>query len=288
VPILGQQTEGYGYPAVNQCIYCGSTTRRLTKEHIIGRGIGGTVTLDKASCSAALGVKSAKHCSEITRDIEQFCFRSMLGHFRHYIDLPVSQPRSKLPLTIIHSDGVMEVKDVDINDHIGMMSVPIFDKPGLLTGRLYEALVDTWTFIPNKEPFSGYPEKTRLGRNKFHARTYAKMLAKIAHSFAVAQFGIDAFEEMFLPSLILDKKDQVPCDRYVGCLERNPAPETSLHNVGLGQAKLDTGQEFIMAKVRLFCMIGAPQYHVMVGRLKPSARNAIPLLEEQTLAYALK
>lgn len=266
-----KHVEAHGYPAIGKCIYCGTTERRLTKEHIIARAIGGNVTLAAASCAPPHGVASKKRpqtCSEITRDIEQFCFRNMLGHFRHRIGFPSSQQLSELPLTIIHLNKQMEVRDVAVADHPAMLCVPTFEAPGILTGHDGTDICGMWSSISNPEAVKKFPEGTRVGRVEFHARTYARMLAKIAHAFAAADAGLDTFQPL-LPDFILGKSDANP-NFLIGCFVQNlPAEVGALHRMHLETAQLGDGRRFLVANMRLFAQYGAPQYHVVVGELPP-------------------
>ena len=266
-----KRIEAFGYPAVGHCIYCGTTARRLTKEHIIGKGIGGNVTLDKCSCSAPVGTKSKKRCSEITRDVESFCFREMLGNFRHHQNFPISERKADLPLHLIHPDGTIEVRSVNAAHHTGMMTVPIFDAPGVLVKRKTESTVSQWAYIPNPDAVKIYPERTRVGRTKFDGKIYARMLAKIAHSLAAAEKSLAEVEYPFLPDFILGRDNVIPCDYYVGCLESNLPAEDGLHRAKLFTADMPDGRKFLVANIRLFARNGAPQYHVVIGRLKPNA-----------------
>ncbi|MBP6077135.1 MAG: hypothetical protein KA520_12490 [Nitrosomonas sp.] len=49
-----------------KCIYCGNTDEKLTKEHIVPRGLGGTCTIPSASC---------KKCQKITSQLEHSILR---------------------------------------------------------------------------------------------------------------------------------------------------------------------------------------------------------------------
>jgi hypothetical protein len=245
---VGRTLESYGYPAVGKCIYCGTTQGRLTREHIIGRGIGGNVTLAKASCAHAEGVKSKKKkCSDITRDIEQFCFNDMLGYIRHRSGMPSSKKLTTLPQTIIHLDKRVEIKDIEIVDHIGTFAVPTFAGPGILIGHTGTPNVGAWNYTVRPEVLAQFPEGTRVGGSKFNGRIFARMLAKIAHAFAAADAGLDAFEP-FLPDFILDKSDVEP-DFLIGSDDLPPEPET-LHRVHLETVRL-ADKQYLVANIRL-------------------------------------
>jgi hypothetical protein len=264
--------EAYGYPAVGRCIYCGTTDRRLTKEHIIAKAIGGNVTLAAASCAPPPGLKSKRRpptCSEITRDIEQFCFRNMLGHFRHRVGFPTSQRQSTLPLTLVHPDNRIEVKDVDILDHIAMFAVPTFGAPGILAGHSGTDSCGSWAYVSNPETVRAQPAGTAVGRVEFHALTYARMLAKAAHAFVVAREGLDTYKYL-LPDFILGKSS-AKADFLVGCIVADLPAENTLHRVSLEEARVACGRRYLTVNIRLFAKFGAPQYHVVVAEFPGAA-----------------
>jgi hypothetical protein len=197
----------------------------------------------------------------------------MLGHFRHRIGLPSSQKLSTLPLTVVHTDSRVEIRDVALDDHLAMFSVPVWDPPRILTGQAATHTCGQWTYISNPKAVQQFPEGTRVGVIEFNERPYARMLAKAAHAFAVAEHGLDFFEPL-LTDFILGKTD-IDSHYFVGCFPQinlPPPEEEPLHRMSFETA--DTGgQRYLVAKMRLFAKLGAPQHHVVVGRL-PSLVSA--------------
>jgi hypothetical protein len=98
------------------------------------------------------------------------------------------------------------------------------------------------------------------------------MLAKIAHSYAVAEYGIDAFEPLLLP-LILGKMDFGPY--LVGGDASEPVPDQPavLHDIFRMDCRRDNGPDYFGVAIRLFAMMGMPRYYVIVGRLWPLERH---------------
>jgi hypothetical protein len=87
------------------------------------------------------------------------------------------------------------------------------------------------------------------------------MLAKIAHSYAVAEVGLDGFEH-FLPEMILGKC--MYFSHYVGngIVHEAATPE-------LPTLTMDTIDDLIVVYVRLYARYGLASYMVVVGRTKP-------------------
>ena len=286
--------DAYGYPAVGSaCIFCGATTRRLTKEHIIARAIGGTVTIAGATCAHPHGIKSkVKTCQDITRDIEQFCFRNMLGYFRHRVGFPSSEHPTHLPVQIIDgkSGRVLEIRELPVKDHPAFFCVPVWETPALLGGASAKDTCDTWGFISDPNAVENVPEGAHVGFVQFHAMTYARMLAKIAHAFAVAERAFDDGEfAPLLPVFILGKSSFAP-NLLMGCVEKDKPPEPDvLHRVRLETAQINNGPRVLVANIRLFAKFGAPQYHVVVGLPKlPMATASNSLASNSVSTQVLK
>jgi hypothetical protein len=147
-----------------------------------------------------------------------------------------------------------------------MFCVPVWQPPRILTGQLATSTVDQWSYISNPDAVKQFPEGTRVGVIEFNERPYAKMLAKIAHAFACADSGVDSFEPL-LPGFILGT-DETDSHYFVGCFVRDLPPEAdALHRVHLETAELGDGRRYLVANMRLFAKFGAPQYHVVVGKL---------------------
>lgn len=258
---MDQSSQTKVYRPVGTCIYCGTTHGKLSKEHIIPFGLGGNWILPSASCSV---------CAKVTSESERFCLRPMLGPFRIRLNLPTRRPSDrpdKLPIEYIRVDGSREESSVPASEFPLCCIGYRFPPPGILRG------------VPSSENFEGElvvrqvldelrphitPEGQRVKLGTINMLQFARMLAKIGHSYAVAQLGLDAFEPM-LPDLILGKHASAP--ELVGGDASGPVPETEpcLHHVYL-QDCLSSGTKYVLATIRLFAFVGMPRYHVVVGR----------------------
>ena len=109
-------------------------------------------------------------------------------------------------------------------------------------------------------------ERRKVKVGAFQMLPFARMLAKISHSYAVGQLGLHAFRPL-LPPLILGESTAAPW--LVGGGASAPAPDTEplLHDVWL-QKCLTAGVEYVLARIRLFAFVGMPRYHVVVGEAK--------------------
>jgi hypothetical protein len=252
------------YKPVGRCIYCGASDGKLTREHIIPFGLGGSWILPRASCKA---------CAAITAKVEQFCLRPMLGRFRIQMELPTRRPgeRPKAPaLEIVRADGLHESKPLPIEEHpitcVGFDwaaprlldgKPPINTFEGRLIVRYAGADLD---LLKHAE---GKGDKVKLGT--FGMTIFARMLAKIGHSYAIAHVPPNSFEPM-LPALILGKADH-DASYLVGGDKSGWQPKSvpCLHSVYL-QDCISGGVTYTLARITLFEIVGMPRYHVVVGR----------------------
>lgn len=92
------------------------------------------------------------------------------------------------------------------------------------------------------------------------------MLAKIGHSYAVANMPPNSFEPM-LPNLILGNDTDLYASYLVGGDKSGWSPKSApcLHSVYL-QDCTSGGVTYTLAGITLFEIVGMPRYHVIVGR----------------------
>ena len=101
-------------------------------------------------------------------------------------------------------------QQVKLGDHPGIVRFVIFDPPGRVAGR--PPVQDTFSFrLTTTQIFPDIDVRlARLGADGFedkvnvNAMSLARVIAKIGHGFAVAELGIDAFENTYLSGLISD------------------------------------------------------------------------------------
>jgi hypothetical protein len=92
------------------------------------------------------------------------------------------------------------------------------------------------------------------------------MLAKIGHALAVADRPSLPEYTPLLCDLILGR-DAIPT-HFVGCISPclpEPEPNTT-HRMHLQRIEALTGH-YLLANIRMFASLGAPEYSVVVGKL---------------------
>jgi hypothetical protein len=275
---------------IGRCIYCGSDgePEGLSREHIFPFSLGGTLTLPKSSC---------RKCASITQDFEQTCARTIFGNLRLLFDLPTRQKDQRpkeLPLEI-EVDGDIRTIMVPVADYPAVpIMFPIFDAPGILRGERPTNIFSNARCLPvlahvpdNEARLKRLRE--RIGKPlkaKVEGHTaigpFVRMLAKIAHSNAVAEFGLGSFKPL-LPDIILGHSDHTP--HFVGCIETIPAmlePQFSdgTHRLFFSTSVVEFNivedgrlrvfqEEYLCAAIRLFKDMSSPTYLVVIGIPNP-------------------
>ncbi len=93
------------------------------------------------------------------------------------------------------------------------------------------------------------------------------MLAKIAYGMSILEFGLHAFEEVFVLPRILDSEKDV--GRWVGCSGEAaivPQADKLLHRI-----EVMSDNTIVSCQIRLFANYMTPLYLVFVGSLKQAS-----------------
>lgn len=251
------------YRPIGRCIYCDSIELPLTKEHIVPYGLGGDRILPKASC---------EDCRERTRKVEEFCLRMILGNTRITMGIQTRRPKERpthLPVTLKLPDGTEKPILVPAGEFPITLALPYFEPAAAL--RNYPIVKPgpqksgVWHFAPNEPELIKFLAKhgaNSIGIGQFEPLTFARMLAKIAHGFAAAELGVDAFSPT-TRSLI--RGEDTDMNRFVGAGIGDDLAADQLHRLQYYTHK-ETGD--VAVTIRLFASLSAPIYHVLVGRLK--------------------
>ncbi len=260
-----QNWTSKSYAPIRICIYCGSTDN-LTDEHIIPYGLlpkGGDWYLPKSSCP---------NCCSITKKFEGSVQQTMLGPLRYKLGLKTRNRGSRKKKTnkfvtlFNYPDGRLEPKEISGDDFptvcIGFKWLMPAFLLGLEATNIFEGSdVIKFNEIELKQ-YAKSDQAISIGR--VYPADFARMLAKIAHTYAIAEYGMDSFEPM-LREMILGRDDRLPF--LVGGDETLPTPESEpyLHNIYRQDCAI-SGVHYIMVAIRLFAFIGMPRYLVVVGK----------------------
>ncbi len=230
----------------------------LAEEHIIPYGLNGDFVLPESTC---------RRCERITGRLESILQRGTLLACRSILGLRTRNPKdrpSRLPLYV----GNLKV-EVDVKDYPSTLALARFPQPKFFDaeGAVDEGF-DLWIRV--------FKYNTRLLRQKYGLRRYAppivpvltlrRVLAKIAHSFAVAEVGMENFEPFLQGGIINDEESQDLLKYVGGSRVGVSADKGCLHWMELALVdKVDA--KYIIANIRLFSYIEeSPIYYVIVGR----------------------
>jgi len=253
---------------IGRCIYCGRPP--TGREHAIPRGLNGVDTLEAASCGK---------CAGITSRYEMEILRGALLPLRIVLDLYTSDPKerpSKLPVVLVMPDRRRVGQMIPAGFHPAPLALPLLYGPTYLTGesRPMQMSDKQWTRqFTDPALVDQYLE--RVGAVELIVETLVdptplvRVIAKIAYCYAVPQFGLDGFTEVFLPNVAAPTTTLEALSPYVGGLLEPAPPEDNLHTTTI--EVLDDG--LVLVAVRLLARFGAPTYVAIVGRTRPGDGN---------------
>ena len=266
------------YAPVGCCIYCGATewsaqqSRKLGDEHIIPEGIGGRLVLPEASCKACEAITSAVELEWLRGAYHTARVQKGLGKKK-------ARPPRFLKLQVVRG-GKTTWESVPLEKYPAMIVTLCFDKPEILSdcspvakvlsggvavgvlptfGKLLKPFLDQGavTFVPPRASATS----TILGR----------MLAKIAHSYAAAELGINKFSP-FLKGIILGT-DICHIPYFVGGTKDAPPTIDDVYKIRLTTMESCEGRSYLVCIIRLLSDVkGMPEYWVVVGETRNDAR----------------
>jgi hypothetical protein len=238
---------------VGACIYCGST-EDLSDEHLIPLALEGPFVLDRASCGA---------CAKLTGRFEGELLRGWLLPSRLALNLKTRHPR-KRPTTLVIETATGS-RQVSVSEYPTLLYLPVFELPALVRGAADHRLLVRPKHVSIN--LAHVPLPALLARHgpgawvesTLDPYTFAQLLAKIAHGFAVAQYGVRGFVSDVLQPMLFSDRELL--GRYVG-----GAADQRLSDAGLHGVQLNEVDGVIHARIRLFAQLGGPEYLVVVGR----------------------
>jgi hypothetical protein len=275
-------------PSPGKCIYCGRTDAELTEEHVIPFALAANVlSIAKACCET---------CQRLINRYEQGFLSRQIGHFRSAIGAPSrTKPKKRrthvrFTFTEIDNDGrhLRELGYREIPLAEAPLVLPLWQspppsilglpiRPGTEMGRRWvfqqTEKVDTIAAQVGKEN-GALIVKTKTG--EVSREDYLRWLAKTAHGFAVARFGLDAFDP-FLLDIILGRAHDM--ERYVGNApseilgdlpgDGKPGDESEYTlSIFGGEETIGTAAGCIVVVIQVYPFVRSPTHLIVVGRAK--------------------
>lgn len=271
------------YPEVGHCIYCGrksySLSRaRLGDEHIVPEALGGSVLLPRASC---------QKCEGIINKWEQFCHKQMMLAFRIKLNLPSKRlkDRPNEIMALVERNGIWRTEGVLPDEFPLVLMVPKFPTPEMIRPhRLNKSELETFFVYPkgfNLSEAELFASNDRYGHGQIHVRIesgkilsesgktnanrFARMVAKIAYAYGIAELGPEGFSEFITPVILGDNR--YPVEWYVGGDSDEIPASQDRHELTISHVPVH-GRTFVVVGVRLFADLGWPQYRCVIGVAK--------------------
>ena len=157
-----------------------------------------------------------------------------------------------------------------------VLRMPIWNPPGITLGKQPNSVFDVtqghfYIFTSEEVKVRMSSDNLKLGVWPYiNYPAFARAIARISFCQAVAQFGLDGFDHLDLPGLILGTYPHVP--HYVGVTRDVPPPPDERHVTHKIDLQLYTagGRRYWLASVRLFAHSGyrengMPIYRTIVG-----------------------
>jgi hypothetical protein len=258
------------FAPVNECIYGrpGEThVGPFTDEHIIPFGLlprGGDWFLPRSSCLK---------CNGITTRFEDTCLRGTFGVFREHLDLKTRRKKNRGKTRQIFfksPDGSVSSQEMPLSQVSRYCLAFKWPPPGILRNQLPRSETNFSGEIllryAKGELENFIPDGHGVNVGKIRMLDFARMLAKIAHSYAVAKCGQSSFDPMLL-DLILGRDEHAPY--LIGGDPRGAAAAQPniLHDIyPMGVQIGEFGPKFLGVVIRLFAFWETPTYLVIVGK----------------------
>lgn len=256
---------------IGRCIYCLTSQGPLKREHIIPNGL----IPDGYTDSWVLQAASCEICERITSAFEGHILGAVWPAARAGLNLRTRGNKPALHPLLIERNGTFEEVLVPVKEYPAVIMFPEFRPPAQLDGRKYVSGVEVISQLnlqvagpPLKDVAKHYGTKQIRFVASFKGHSFLRLIAKIAYGAMIADFGIDGFEEAYVLPAIIGKSDDI--GRWVGCdgERKYGSRPLSLHTIG---RTVVNGE--IISRVSLFAKFGAPEYVIVVGRIRPNAQS---------------
>lgn len=263
-------SEPTTYPARGLCLYCPATERRpgsglkLTEEHILAEGVGGSLIIPEASC---------KICADITSAIEGDVQKNLLLAPKRALGIKGKNrnPSPTIALTALRYGRNWKTVLLPSNAHPAMLFLMAFGEPAILgDSNVRPGVAGAWVHLLGSFDAVQKMGITELATPAFDTIRFSQFLAKTAHSFAAATARSVEYEPLlvdFIKMKVKRKGADPTCFNHVGGIPNQFAPSSSLHELALRTVNI-RGEWYLSVHIRLFGMLGGPVYTVVVGRLR--------------------
>ena len=198
--------------------------------------------------------------------------RRMFGHFRIRYNVQTrnkNQRPSHIKIGTLLPNGTKGTAKVSVHEHPTMLFVYKFSEATFLQGLSPVIEKNTWIpiVISSKAELDKFIEKYHWDKHISLLAVpveFARMLAKLAYSYAVAEIGIGSFQPLQMTlDTILCRTNNV-CHVVGGDLELPPPDPAGKHILTIN-VQIKYPNPLLIIGIRLFPAFETPQYSVVVG-----------------------
>jgi hypothetical protein len=256
------KTLKLSYDPARVCIYCGDTVSQLTREHIIPLCMGGTVELPAASC-----LKHAKLTSQIELKVARECY----GTHRAFEGVKTrrKKEREELLAKTVQVEGI-DLMGQSVSAHIANRDIPRLPISMHLTPPIFlqahdeESKLTLHCNTHDPKQLEELRKKLRWEKISVHSpaidpSAFIRVLAKIGHAAACAEYGFGKFESVLIPTIL---NEETLLQKYVGGFSPEEMQTTNaleLHEIE------HNGRTLIVAHVSLRFFKKLTKYEVICG-----------------------
>jgi hypothetical protein len=268
------------FESVGKCIYCSAVGVKLTDEHIIPAALDGKVIFRKSSCEV---------CSKITGAFEGVVCRTNFGNFRtknkFFTRRKKERPKEHFPMNAIKINGEKTVVNMPIHLWPAPLTMVALDMPTILSKKPFTGVPISKIYpyytedeIKNALDKCDLPDIDEVEFAKFDMVSFARMLAKIGHSYLTAFLGVDNFEPLVLD--IMRGKMDFASHFIGGNLELSPPEPGQIHLIDVN-CIVELGRPTLwVIGIKLFHDLKSPYYLVVAGYANPTKLKHAVAVEE--------
>lgn len=243
-------------------MYCGAKYG-LSDEHLIPYALWGNMVLPKSSCEA---------CAAITSKVELKVLRGFM-HAARIVGGSPTRRKNRRPETLkqnlILQDEAVISRDIRINEVAGILILPVLVRAGIMAGRAPSSGVtvmatESLNFGKSIADMLSTQDAIGLeGVSQIDTMSFARLLAKIAYGFTVAEEGLFPRDESPVLPLILGQTGDAT--NWVGS-SSGPTPPNpkARHTVQVLPLNGNDGSTGAGVKLRLFANSGCTGYEIAV------------------------
>jgi hypothetical protein len=251
------------YDPAHYCIYCGDKDGPFGDEHIVPRNMGGALVLKNASCK----------CCERTINSEiETPVANQMGTFRRRILPARNRDKKRRPptynLQIVDAAGnIIQEHVIPASEAPRVLYLITFPPLGLLSPHTLSEAPVMWRWAHRgdmQKLKSKYGGKGHTA-GPYDVDKFARQLAKIAHSYVVAEYPEMKSYEQLLSKFILTGDGDFRS--FIGCssVPLDSDPRGYIYKIHWGRVTIGDFS-YLVSRFRVFAFTNAPVYEVVVAR----------------------